>query len=141
MCYQEVWNDIMKYEWIFTFQGEGHGMLIESMTTKEVWAEIDEQLRSNSAPYEELNVMYVLHLTGDDGGRFGLRFTNGAFEIVDEPKEESDCRLILSVSNFKKLLLGNLNTTASFMTGKLKVKGNIALTLKLEGLLKQYHFS
>ena len=46
----------------------------------------------------------------------------------------------MSVKDFKKLLDGNLNSAASYMTGKLKIKGNLGLALKLESLLKKYSF-
>lgn len=41
---------------------------------------------------------------------------------------------------FQKLLQGDLNSTTAFMTGRLKVKGNIGLALKLESILKKYNF-
>ncbi|MGA9173790.1 MAG: SCP2 sterol-binding domain-containing protein [Thermoactinomyces sp.] len=44
----------------------------------------------------------------------------------------------MSAEDFKDLLSGNLSGTAAFMTGKLKVKGNIGLALKLENILRQY---
>lgn len=116
-------------------------MQIETMTTEAIWAEIREQLTANTAPYAEMNVAYTITLTGEEGGEYGLVFKEGQFETLSEKVEDADCTLILSVSNFKKLLAGNLNTTASFMMGKLKVKGNIGLALTLEQLLKQYQFS
>lgn len=116
-------------------------MQIEAMTTDEIWEEIRQQLTAKSVPYEGMDVIYGIELTGDDGGNFGLSFKDGEFETSANNPENADCTLTLSVKKFKKLLTGNLNTTASFMTGKLKVKGNIGLALKLESLLKQYQFS
>lgn len=111
------------------------------MSMKEVWTEIEEKLSKNSKPIEGMNATYSFELEGDEGGLFGLTFTEGQFETMQEDPGEVDCALKMSVKNFKKLLAGDLNTTASFMMGKLKVKGNIGLALKLEKILKEYHFS
>lgn len=113
-------------------------MNIKDMSMEEIWKEIDCQLNANPAPYTGLNTLYSLDLAGDDGGQFGLKFADGKAETLKGQIENADCALQMSVSDFKKLLGGKLNSTAAFMMGKLKVKGNIGLALKLENLLKEY---
>ncbi|MDN4607984.1 SCP2 sterol-binding domain-containing protein [Sporosarcina highlanderae] len=115
-------------------------MNLVEMSMEEIWAEIDKQLNENRGPIEGMNTTYSLELTGEEGGMYGLKFSDGKAEIVKGDLGEIDCALKMSVGDFKKLLAGNLNSTASFMMGKLKVKGNIGLALKLENLLKQYQF-
>lgn len=36
------------------------------------------------------------------------------------------------------MLLGNLNGTAAFMTGKLKIKGDMSKAIKLQTILSKY---
>lgn len=115
-------------------------MNLEEMTMEEIWTEIDAQLNANKGPIEGMNASYSFDLTGEDGGMYGLNFANGDAETFLRDPGEVDCALKMSVGDFKKLLAGNLNSTAAFMMGKLKVKGNIGLALKLENLLKQYTF-
>lgn len=50
----------------------------------------------------------------------------------------SECTLILSNDNFHKFLACKLNGTVAFMTGKLKVNGDMTKALKLESIIKQY---
>ncbi len=111
-----------------------------AMQMADVWQEINSKLNSESKPIEGLNLSYSFDLSGEDGGIFGLKLTDGKAETIAGDPGEVDCALTMSVKDFKKLLTGNLNSTASFMMGKLKVKGNMGLALKLEGLLKQYSF-
>ncbi|GEN83052.1 hypothetical protein SLU01_13640 [Sporosarcina luteola] len=115
-------------------------MNLEEMSMNEIWTEIDKQLDENRGPIEGLNATYSLELTGDEGGIFGLKFSNGQADTIQGDPGEVDCALKMNVAEFRKLLGGNLNTTAAFMMGKVKVKGNIGLALKLENVLKQYQF-
>ncbi|WP_060208538.1 SCP2 sterol-binding domain-containing protein [Sporosarcina koreensis] len=115
-------------------------MKLEEMAMEQIWTEIDAQLSADNGPIEGLNASYSFDLTGQDGGMYGLKFANGEAETYRGDPGEVDCALKMSVTDFKKLLGGNLNSTAAFMMGKLKVKGNIGLALKLENLLKQYSF-
>lgn len=50
----------------------------------------------------------------------------------------SDCTLQLSDENVMKMIEGNFNTTMAYMTGKLKVKGNLGLALKFQSALEKY---
>lgn len=113
-------------------------MNLEEMSMKDIWAEIDIRLNENRVPHEGMKTIYSFDLSGEDGGMFGMKFSHGKAEITQGTLDEVDCALKMSVSDFKKLIGGNLNSTAAFMMGKLKVKGNIGLALKLENLLKEY---
>lgn len=115
-------------------------MNLEKMTMEEIWNEIDVQLSENKSPIESMNAAYSFDLTGEDGGMYGLKFSSGEAESFRGDPGEVDCALKMSVGDFKKLLSGDLNSTAAFMMGKLKVKGNIGHALKLENVLKLYSF-
>lgn len=112
----------------------------DEMTMTAIWLKIDEKLNEEPDPIKGMTVTYSFNLAGEDGGLYGLALADGkAVTLIGDPREV-DCALAMSVKDFKKLLAGNLNSTTAFMMGKLKVKGNIGLALKLEGLLKQYSF-
>ncbi|MDF1871676.1 SCP2 sterol-binding domain-containing protein [Vannielia sp.] len=49
--------------------------------------------------------------------------------------EEADVTLSASADTFQEMLSGELNPTAAFMTGKLKVDGDMGLAMKLGGAL------
>ena len=113
---------------------------LNEMSIEEIWLEIDKKLNENAEPYQDMNTTYAFNLSGEDGGQFGLKFTDGHVETIIGMLDGSDCALSMSVKDFKKLIEGNLNATTSYMMGKLIVKGNLGEALKLEKLLKQYSF-
>lgn len=115
-------------------------MNIDEMAMVDIWATIEEKLNNEPEPIAEMTTFYSFDLSGDDGGLFGLKISDGKAETIIGDIDEADCALSLSVKDFKKLLTGNLNSTASYMMGKLKVKGSLGLALKLESLLKKYTF-
>jgi putative sterol carrier protein len=47
----------------------------------------------------------------------------------------ADCIITASDETFRALLGGGLNPTAAFMTGKLRVEGNMGLAMRLGALL------
>jgi len=56
---------------------------------------------------------------------------NGA--SIDD--SDADCTLIADSDVFQSLLSGDINPTAAFMTGKLKIEGDMGTAMKLGSLL------
>ena len=48
---------------------------------------------------------------------------------------KTDCQMTMSTDVFNKMVSGNLKPTSAFMSGKLKIKGNMSLAMKLEKLM------
>lgn len=115
-------------------------MNFESMALEEIWQQVDQRAKERPELIADMNATYSFNITGEDGGNFGLSFKDGSVSVLYEGIEDADCTIIMNTDNFKKLIQGNLNSASAFMTGRLKVKGNIGLALKLESLIKQYEF-
>lgn len=116
-------------------------MNIEDLSVKEIWKEIAVQADAHPEHFEGIAATYVVSVKTKDAEEANtLVINDGTYEITDGTAENADCTLSLNEGSFKKLLQGNLNTTTAFMTGKLKVKGNIGLALKLEQILKKFSF-
>lgn len=54
---------------------------------------------------------------------------------ADAGDGEADCTLTASAEAFQDILAGDLDPTAAFMSGRLKVEGNMGLAMKLGTLL------
>ncbi|MFT7604801.1 MAG: putative sterol carrier protein [Saprospiraceae bacterium] len=60
--------------------------------------------------------------------------TGDANEISMENKD-ADCMITTSMDTFIKLKNGDLNPMMAMMTGKIKIKGDMAIAMKLQALL------
>ncbi len=60
---------------------------------------------------------------------------NGAKNVFSEEDKEADCSISMSEASFHKLVAGKLNPMMAVMTGKIKIKGDMSLALKLKDLM------
>ncbi|MDA8351944.1 MAG: SCP2 sterol-binding domain-containing protein [Firmicutes bacterium] len=106
------------------------------MAVKETITAWVDNMNQNPEWIRDTEVVYQLEIYGE--GIHQLRLKRGAAEYRGEEALPSDCTIQLSEKNFIKLAEGRLNPTTAFMTGKLKVKGDLSLALRLSSLLKQF---
>ncbi|KAM6169387.1 hydroxysteroid dehydrogenase-like protein 2 [Rhynchocyon petersi] len=82
--------------------------------------------------------VYLFELSGEDGGTWFLDLkSKGGFVGHGEPPNQADVVMSMSSEDFVKMFSGKLKPTLAFMAGKLKIKGNMALAIKLEKLMNQ----
>jgi putative sterol carrier protein len=55
--------------------------------------------------------------------------------VPDASDDDADCTLTASAETFQDILAGDLDATSAFMSGRLKVEGNMGLAMKLGTLL------
>lgn len=73
-------------------------------------------------------------------GTAKFRITDEGSIMVDENgvregDEDADVTLIASAETFQGIIEGDVNPTTAFMTGKLKVEGNMGMAMKLGSAL------
>ncbi len=54
---------------------------------------------------------------------------------IEESNQEADCTLIGDLETFKEIFSGELNSTAAFMSGRLKVEGSMSVAMKYNSVL------
>lgn len=90
----------------------------------EIVSEIESVVKVN---LKDTNVDYILFLKGKNP------------YVTQEKVDNVDCLIQINTKDFIKLTNNELNTTMAYMTGKLKVKGNITIALKLQEILQKYN--
>ena len=70
---------------------------------------------------------------GDDGK---VRVdASGATPVVDNADTAADCTVKVSKSDFEDMASGKLDGTMAFMTGKLKIDGDMGIAMQLGSIL------
>ena len=74
----------------------------------------------------------------EDGQWFlDLKTDSGSVGTGSAPGGDAGCTFVMSGEDFVKMFQGQLNPTTAFMSGQLKIKGDLGLAMKLEKLMKQ----
>ncbi len=55
--------------------------------------------------------------------------------VIDNDNSDADCTVKVSIENFIQIAEGNLNAQMAFMTGKLRVEGDMSIAMQLGSIL------
>jgi putative sterol carrier protein len=99
------------------------------MTVQEFFDTLPE--RVDPAKTAGMNNTYVFEV--QDLGTWTVKVVDGAVE-VSEGAEDADCTITASEETFSKVVAGETNATTAYMTGKLKIAGDMGAALKLQKL-------
>ena len=87
--------------------------------------------RADPAKTAGMNNTYVFDVEGV--GQWTVAVDDGKVS-VSEGAGEADCTLSASEDTLIKIAKGEANATTAYMTGKLKIKGDMGAALKLQKL-------
>jgi putative sterol carrier protein len=87
--------------------------------------------RVDAAKTAGMNNSYVFDIEG--AGTWTVKVADGSV-TVDEGDTGGDCTISTSAETFVKVLKGEQNPTAAYMSGKLKIKGDMGAAMKLQKL-------
>jgi putative sterol carrier protein len=110
----------------------------EMATIKEIFHMIDSQLKEDPSRADGLVAVYQFNLSGDEAGTYQVILRPDEGSAIEGEKETPDCTLIIDSDNFKKMVDGELNGTEAFMSGQLKIEGDMGLALRLQEVLSAY---
>jgi len=91
------------------------------------------RIDGNPARAKLIGGVFEFVLDGDQGGTWTLDLTQPI--LREGAAEKMNCRIRMTAADFLALVNGTLGAMDAFKTGKLKVEGNLAMSLKLQILL------
>jgi len=104
-------------------------------TPAEVFTEINNRLQANPAKSANMNAAYQFDLSGDDGGQYHIVLKDGQGEAGAGAPENPNITITMAANDFVDLSTGKLDGTMAFMSGKIKIKGDMGLAMKLQSVL------
>ncbi|XP_034397413.1 peroxisomal multifunctional enzyme type 2 [Cyclopterus lumpus] len=113
-----------------------HGALQSELVFAEIGRRIND---SGSELVKKVNAVFAWEITkdGKSAAEWTVDLKNGSGSLRrGAPSGKADVTLTVSDEDFVEVVQGRLNPQKAFFSGKLKVRGNIMLSQKLEVILK-----
>lgn len=92
---------------------------------------------SNSVDPEKIkgiDATYQWDITGDDGGKWFATLSDTGIEVGEGEAENPNITLTVDAQSWMDIVNGKLNGQMAFLTGKLKIQGDMTLAMKLQSL-------
>jgi len=89
------------------------------------------EARADASKTAGMTNSYLFDIEG--AGKWTVRVEEGKVSVT-EGGEDADAVISTSGETFEKIISGDQNPTSAYMTGKLKVKGDMGAAMKLQKL-------
>ena len=103
-------------------------------TVKEVFDGMPTKFRADKAAGVNATIQY--EITGDQGGTWHAVIKDGTCTVSAGAAETSNLTLTMSSQDWLDMISGKLSGQMAFMAGKLKLKGDRGLAMKIGGMFQ-----
>ena len=84
-----------------------------------------------------LNVVIQMNISGEGGGTYQIKIANGQADLLAQPIATPTLTLNVGAKDWLDISMGKLDGVKAFMSGKLKVDGDMSLLMKFPNLFKR----
>jgi len=103
-------------------------------TVKDVFDGMASRLRADKATGVNATIQY--DITGDQGGTWHAVIKDGTCTVNPGPASNSNLTLTVSSQDWLDMIAGKLSGQMAFMAGKLKLKGDMGLAMKIGSMFQ-----
>ena len=106
-------------------------------TPAEIFATIGNNIGNNVEKATSANAVFGFDITGDGGGQWTLNLKQGTTSgfLVDGLADDVNVTISMAAADWTGIISGASNPMQAFMMGKIKVKGDMGLAMKLQNVL------
>lgn len=105
------------------------------MTFEELVEEV--RIASKDAKLDKVNehLAYQINIEGEASGIFYIEISEGKVNVEPYEYYDRDAIIITKADTFLKIMNGKLNPVQAFLTGKIKVEGDLGKAAMLEKII------
>lgn len=109
---------------------------MSEMTPKSYFEEkIAKKLADKPELSKAVNAIYQFNIEGDGGGTWTVDLVKEPGSVAAGPSDAAKCTVTAKSSDFINIISGKMNAQMAFMSGKLKIKGDMGLAMKLQKVI------
>lgn len=106
--------------------------MTETQTVAGVMKEMEGKFKADKAA--GINATFQFDITGEGGGQWYAVIQDGEATFNEGTSDAPTVTITATADDWIKIVNGQLNPQMAFMTGKIKVKGDLGLATKLGAL-------
>jgi putative sterol carrier protein len=97
-----------------------------------------DELRSriDTSKAAGMSAIYQFVMSDQPEGEVYARIAGGQIDVNEGTSPESDIVLTATAADWDSILNGDLSGQMAFLTGKLKIRGDMALAMKLQSVFR-----
>ena len=93
--------------------------------------------RFNKEAAKGLNAVYQFDLSGDGGGKWQVIIKDQNIEVKEGANPSPNITISMAAQDYLDMINGKLNGQVAFMSGKLRIAGDMGLAMKLGPILQK----
>ena len=104
------------------------------MSTADLFSTMPSRFQADKATGTNMGILF--DLSGPDGGQWFVNIADGQLTVNEgAPVAMPSATIKITTADFADLSSGNLNPMMAFMTGKVKVEGDLNSVMKFQQLV------
>jgi len=100
------------------------------MDCKEFFANVEKSFKPEAAA--GMDAVYQFSISGEGGGEWNATVSGGNCTIKEGTVDSPNCTVATDANTWMDIADGKMSSMDAFMGGKLRIKGDISLAMKLE---------
>lgn len=94
-----------------------------------------ERLKAKPDVVAKINAVYQFNVSGPGGGAWSVDCTAPGGLISQGTSPAARCTVVITDADLVNMVNGRLNPQMAFMSGKLKIQGDMGLAMRLQQIL------
>ena len=103
-------------------------------TVKEIFAEMPNRFNADAAKGMNSVIQFNLSGDGDNAGQYHAIIKDGSLQVAEGVHPSPNMTMTMAGSDYVDMTTGKLNGQMAFMSGKLKIAGDMGLAMKMQSL-------